>query len=377
ARLSHLRPRRAGETSLDPHARWLGHAGGGDRLRLSHLATPHPEGVGHRGDRIAPGRRPGHGARLLFERDDSPDVLPLSDPRRSPGSPNSPGARRRMRTRRPVQAALLVSLCLLPFGLGARRGTGLPDDFADDFAPLVRRLMARDQIPGVAVGVVEGGRLVFARGFGHRNVDRRLPVTPDTLFPIGSCSKAFTATALALLADERRIALDAPVRTYLPDFSLQDPVASATLTPRDLLTHKSGLARHDFFWYQAPFSRDELYGRLRFLEPSGPPRTQWRYNSLMFVVAGRIVEKLSGESWESFVASRILVPLDMRRTLLSAEAMEADADHASPYAIHQGSVQKIPMLKGLSAIAPAGAVQTSVRDLARWLTFHATRSPRL
>ncbi len=123
-----------------------------------------------------------------------------------------------MRTRRPVQAALLVSLCLLPFGLGARRGTGLPDDFADDFAPLVRRLMARDQIPGVAVGVVEGGRLVFARGFGHRNVDRRLPVTPDTLFPLGSCSKAFTATAIALLADERRIALDAPVRAYLRFF---------------------------------------------------------------------------------------------------------------------------------------------------------------
>ena len=83
--------------------------------------------------------------------------------------------------------------------------------------------MARDQIPGVAVGVVERGRLVFARGFGYRDVDRRLPVTPDTLFPLGSCSKAFTATAIALLADEGRIALDAPVRTYLPDFSLAGP----------------------------------------------------------------------------------------------------------------------------------------------------------
>ena len=237
--------------------------------------------------------------------------------------------------------------------------------------------MARDQIPGVAVGVVERGHLSFARGFGYRDVEKHLPVTPDTLFPLGSCSKAFTATAVALLADEGRIALDTPVRTYLPDFSLLDGVASATLTPRDLLTHRSGLPRHDLFWYQAPFSRDELYGRLRFLEPSGPPRTQWRYNSLMFVVAGCIVEKVSGESWESFVASRILVPLDMRRTLLSAEAMEADADHASPYAIREGSVRKIPMLKGLSAIAPAGAVQTSVRDLARWLTFHATRSPGL
>jgi CubicO group peptidase (beta-lactamase class C family) len=237
--------------------------------------------------------------------------------------------------------------------------------------------MARDQIPGVAVGVVERGQLVFARGFGYRDVENHLAMTPDTLFPLGSASKAFTATAIALLADEGKIALDAPVRTYLPDFSLEDPVASATLTTRDLLTHKSGLPRHDFFWYQAPFSRDELYRRLRFLEPSGPPRTRWRYNSLMFVVAGRIIERVSGESWESFVQARILCPLNMRRTLLSAEAMEADSDHASPYALREGKAQKIAMLKRLDAIAPAGAVQTSVRDLARWITFHATRSPAL
>jgi len=278
-----------------------------------------------------------------------------------------------MKRLRPVLPAVLVVMGRAAPGHEASAETGL----SDDFAPLVRRLMVRDQIPGVAVGVVERGHLSFAGGFGYRDVEKHLPVTPDTLFPVGSCSKAFTATAVALLADEGRIALDTPVRTYLPDFSLRDPVASATLTPRDLLTHKSGLPRHDLFWYQAPFSLDELYGRLRFLEPSGPPRTQWRYNSLMFVVAGCIVEKVSGESWESFVASRILVPLDMRRTLLSAEAMEADADHASPYAIREGSVRKIPMLKRLSAIAPAGAVQTSVRDLARWLTFHTARSPGL
>jgi CubicO group peptidase (beta-lactamase class C family) len=288
-----------------------------------------------------------------------------------------------MRQPGPIVAALLVAVCLSPLGLEAggemARGETSRGEasLVPDFVPLVRRLMARDQIPGVAVGVVERGRLVFARGFGYRDVDAHLPVTPDTLFPLGSCSKALTATAIALLADDGKIALDAPVRTYLPDFSLEDPVASATLTTRDLLTHRSGLPRHDLFWYQAPFSRDELYGRLRFLEPSAPPHTRWQYNSLMFVVAGRIVEKVSGESWETFVQARILFPLDMRRTLLSAEAMEADSDHASPYALRGGSIQKVPMLKRLSAIAPAGAVQTSVRDLARWLTFHATRSPGL
>jgi len=288
-----------------------------------------------------------------------------------------------MRQLGPILPALLVAICLPPHGLEAAgeaaRGetNGGEAGLSPDFVPLVRRLMARDQIPGVAVGVVERGHVVFARGFGYRDVDAHLPVTPDTLFPLGSCSKAFTATAIALLAAEGKIALDAPVRTYLRDFALKDPVASATLTTRDLLTHRSGLPRHDLFWYHAPFSRDELYGRLRFLEPSGPPHTRWRYNSLMFVVAGRIIEKVSGESWESFVQTRILVPLDMRRTLLSAEAMEADPDHASPYAMREGSIRKIPMLKRLSAIAPAGAVQTSVRDLARWLTFHATRSPAL
>jgi CubicO group peptidase (beta-lactamase class C family) len=278
-----------------------------------------------------------------------------------------------MRHLRPALAALLVAIVLAPRGVEARGEAGL----SDDFAPLVRRLMARDHIPGVAVGVVERGHLGFARGFGYRDVDNRLPVTTDTLFPLGSCSKAFTATAVALLADEGRIALDTPVRNYLPDFSLEDPVASATVTTRDLLTHRSGLPRHDLFWYQAPFSRNELYDRLRFLEPSGPPHTRWRYNSLMFVVAGRIVEKVSGESWESFVQARILTPLHMRRTLLSAEAMETDSDHASPYAVREGRLQKIPMLKRLNAIAPAGAVQTSLGDLARWLTFHATRSPGL
>ena len=261
--------------------------------------------------------------------------------------------------------------------LGAAGCSRVSSGLSDDFTPLVRRLMARDQIPGLAVGLVERGRLVFARGFGYRDADTQLPVTPDTLFALGSCSKAFTATAIALLADEGKIALDAPVRAYLPDFVLEDPVATATLTTRDLLTHRSGLPRHDLFWYQAPFSRDELYRRLRFLEPAGPPHAQWRYNSLMYVVAGRIVEQVTGESWESFVQARILSSLKMRRTVLSAEEMATDSDHASPYAIHEGSVQRMPMLKQLSAIAPAGAVSSSVRDLARWLTFHATRSPGL
>jgi CubicO group peptidase (beta-lactamase class C family) len=277
-----------------------------------------------------------------------------------------------------MMAALLAAIGLLPLPHESSAGTQVePPVLSDDFSALARRLMARDQIPGLAVGVVERGHLVFARGFGYRDVERHLPVTPNTLFALGSCSKAFTAAAIALLADEGRVSLDAPVRTYLGDFSLKDPVASATVTTRDILTHQSGLPRHDLFWYEAPFSREELYHRIRFLEPSGPPHTQWRYNSLMYVVAGRIVESVSGESWERFVQARILSPLEMNRTVLSAERMETDPDHASPYALHEGRLRKIAMLRRLSAIAPAGAVHANVQDLARWLTFQAERSPPL
>jgi CubicO group peptidase (beta-lactamase class C family) len=266
-----------------------------------------------------------------------------------------------------MKRLLLLAVCL---SASARSAT-------DDLAPVVRRLMARDQIPGVALGIVEHGRLIYVRGFGWRDVEKQEPVTPDTLFPLGSCSKTFTATAVAMLADEGKLGLDDPVRTWLPDFTLADPAASASVTIRDLLTHRSGLPRHDLFWYQAPFSRDELYRRLRFLELAGPPHAEWRYNSLMFVVAARIVEKIAGGSWEAFVRRRILSPLGMRRTLLSAEMMEADPDHASPYAVRDGRLTRIPLLKGSPAIAPAGGVQSSVRDLARWLTFHANRSPPL
>ena len=305
------------------------------------------------------------------------------------------------RNLQPILLPLLAAICVLPL---AREAKGQGEDrfleavssqtsraqmgpqqvrrseerlkwLSGDLKPLVLRLMARDQIPGVALGVVERGHLIYASGFGYRDAYNHLPVTTDTLFGLGSCSKAFTATAIAMLADEGKLDLDSPVLTYLPDFTLKDPVATATLTIRNLLTHVSGLPRHDFFWYKAPFSRNELYRRLRFLEPAGPPREQWRYNSLMYVVAGRIVEKITGTSWENFVHTKILAPLKMNHTLLSAEAMAADADHASPYEIRENRVEEIPVQMHLRAIAPAGAVSSSVRDLARWLTFHMARSP--
>jgi CubicO group peptidase (beta-lactamase class C family) len=278
---------------------------------------------------------------------------------------------------RPLIAALLFAVCLIPPESKADAAVMDSRILPDDFTVLVQRVMTRDQIPGIAIGVVDQGRLVYTRGFGYRDVERQLPVTPDTLFPIGSCSKAFTATAIALLADHGKVELDKPVRRYLSDFTLADPLATGSLTIRDLLTHRSGLPRHDFFWYKSPFTRDELYARLRYLEPAGSPRAEWRYNSLMYIVVGRIVEKVLGDSWERIVRKSILLPLGMNRTVLSPEEAEDDHNHALAYGLQKGRLARIPMLKEVHAIAPAGAVSSSLRDLALWLTFHAMRSPPL
>ena len=165
-RLSHVRSQLARDICRDPDARWLGHVGGGDRLSVFYLSTPHPEGLELRDDRTACGHGALPGARLFFERDDSPDRLSLSDSRRDPRG--HPGAAHRTRATPATPGA--APRGHLPCASGPR-GQGA-SGLSDDFTPLVRRLMARDQIPGVAVGLVERGHLVFARGFGYRDASR-------------------------------------------------------------------------------------------------------------------------------------------------------------------------------------------------------------
>src|SRR5919199_580964 len=121
-----------------------------------------------------------------------------------------------------------------------------------------------------------GGAVIFCQGFGLRDVGRRLEVTPHTLFPIASCTKAFTTLGLAILVDEGKLDWDAPVRRYVPTFALHDPVATERMTPRDLVTHRSGLPRHDLVWYKSACTRRELFDRLRYLEPSRDPRADPR-----------------------------------------------------------------------------------------------------
>ncbi|HEU5368230.1 MAG TPA: serine hydrolase domain-containing protein, partial [Ktedonobacterales bacterium] len=157
----------------------------------------------------------------------------------------------------------------------------------DDF---VRAIMQEWKGRGVALAVIKENEVIYAKGFGVRDEARKLPVTPQTLFPIASCTKAFTTAALGILADQGRLDWDTPVRAYIPSFRLYDPVASERVTPRDLVSHRTGLPRHDLAWYHnTTATRQELFERLQHLEPTQDLRSRWQYQNLMYMTAGYLV----------------------------------------------------------------------------------------
>jgi len=227
--------------------------------------------------------------------------------------------------------------------------------------------LAAWEVPGCAVTAVRDGRVELASGWGLRDREAGLPVTPDTLFAIGSVTKAFTATTVGALVDEELLEWDRPLRDYVPGVRLHDPFASDRLTIVDLLSHRSGLPRHDLTWLGHPGrSRDEIVRSLRFLPLSRDLRQEFQYCNLGYLAAGYVVEALSGVPWEDFVRARLLEPLGMGRTTMSVTEMLADDDHAAAYTRRNGAIVPVPQ-RPLPAMAPAGAINSTAADMARWL----------
>ena len=228
------------------------------------------------------------------------------------------------------------------------------------------------QVPGLAVGIVQKGQLVMSEGFGWRSVADSLPVTRATLFAIGSATKAFTTTLIAMRVADGTLSWDEPIRTYLPGFQLKDPVASEHMTLRDLVTHRSGLPRHDAMWYNSPFSRRELIDRLRYLEPNKGFRESFQYQNLMFMTAGYCAGQATKQTWEDAVRQSILDPLKMSRSQTSVVESQNNPDHALPYRKIDDSVTQIPF-RDISTIGPAGSINSCVTDMLKWVLFHVNR----
>ncbi len=225
------------------------------------------------------------------------------------------------------------------------------------------------KVPGCSVAIVKDGKVLATYASGLRDVDNQKPVTPQTLFAIGSSSKAFTTFVLAQLVDEHRLDWDKPVINYAPTFRLYDKAVTQMITPRDLVTHRSGLPRHDLAWYNSSASRDELVARLAFLKPSKDFRTDWLYNNFMFLSAGWMAEKITGKSWEDNVRERIFTPLGMTSSNFSVKDSSRTSDHALPYDERDDKVVAIPF-RDISVMGPAGSINSNADEMAKWVIFH-------
>jgi CubicO group peptidase (beta-lactamase class C family) len=227
--------------------------------------------------------------------------------------------------------------------------------------------LAAWEVPGCAVAAVRDGQVVLAAGWGQRDLDTKLPVTANTLFAIGSTTKAFTAATVGALVDDGLLEWERPLGDYVPEIRLHDPVVTDRLTVVDLLSHRSGLPRHEMAWLGHPDrSRAELVRRLRFLPLSKDLRQAFQYCNLGYLMAGYTVEALSGTLWEDYLRSRLLSPLGMGRSNLSVDDMSADPDHATAYERRNGVVVPVRQ-RPITAVAPAGAINSCAADLARWL----------
>ncbi len=221
-------------------------------------------------------------------------------------------------------------------------------------------------VPGVAIAVVKDDKIVFAKGYGVREIGKPDRVDERTIFAIGSSSKAFTAATTAILVDEGKIKWDDPATKYLPGFQVYDPVTTRELTVRDLLTHRVGLERGDQLWHATEYDRGEILRRIRYLKPSSSLRSKFGYQNIMYLAAGEIVPSVTGKTWDDFLRERIFMPLGMSSTGTSISALKNSNDVAAPHSKFDGKLTAIPY-RMIDNIGPAGSINSNVVDMAQWV----------
>lgn len=269
--------------------------------------------------------------------------------------------------RRAIRAFLTCVCLLLTFPAAAlsQSNSTAPWDALDRY---IETAMHDGKVPGLAVGIVQNGQPVYVKGFGVRDIVTQQPVTPDTLFDIGSCTKAFTAGAVGILVDEGRMHWDDHVNEYIPFFHLYDPLADENVTMRDLLTHRTGMGGTDLLWYGTSFSAQEIIRRVRYIPPEFGFRSRFEYQNVMYATAGYAVGEASGGTWQDFVRDHIFRPLGMSGADFSATDAQNAADHATPHDERGGKVRTIPW-RNIDDVAPAGSINSGVKDMTKWIAM--------
>lgn len=272
---------------------------------------------------------------------------------------------------RPVKRAAFL-ICLLIFinhAIPAQKLGQLALSELDSYIDSARKEW---MVPGLSIAIVKNDSVIFSKGYGIRQYGKNDPVDENSVFAIASNTKSFTVAALAILNDEGKLDWDDPVRNYLPEFSLYDPYVSTDMRIRDLLCHRSGLKTFsgDLLWYETNYTREEVLRRARFLEPAYGFRYQYGYSNIMFLAAGQIIPEVTGKSWDEFITERLLNPLGMSHTFITLESTLAASNVAQPHHVDmlEGRIKVLPYMNWAN-IAPAGALNSSASDMARWIRF--------
>jgi CubicO group peptidase (beta-lactamase class C family) len=257
-------------------------------------------------------------------------------------------------------------LLLLLLAPGLARAEAV-DSGAIDAA--VKKSLDAWRVPGVAVAIVRNGEVVYLKGHGVKSLDADGPVTPDTLFPIGSCTKAFTTTSMAVLVDEDKMTWDDAVRKHLPTFHLGDPLADHEVRLRDLVCHRTGLAPHDLLWYRSPWTPEEIVRRAGLLPLDQPFRSKFQYQSTMFTAAGLAVASAADRPWQDFVQKRLFDPLGMTASCFTSTAAAKAADRAIGHRLNRLGRPEVVDAYPQEVPDPAGSIHSTARDLSKWAIF--------
>jgi CubicO group peptidase (beta-lactamase class C family) len=234
------------------------------------------------------------------------------------------------------------------------------------FDAAVARAVVDWRTPGLAIVVVKDGQVVFGKGYGVREVGKAAPVDTQTLFAIGSTTKAMTAALVGMLVDEKKLGWDDPVVKHLPWFQLKDPYLTREITVRDLLTHRAGLGNADYLWYGQVTEPQEILRRVRLLDAAYSLRSSFIYQNLMYAAAGAVIEAAGGQTWEQMLRARIFEPLGMRGSIATAATLAQQPNVARPHDIINGELRAIDNA-AVDAVAPAGSVWSSVQDMSKWM----------
>jgi len=262
----------------------------------------------------------------------------------------------------------VLFLCLIALSSFAQSKKTKTADPLTGIDTLFNRILKDQKVAGFAVAVVKGDEVIYSKGFGYRDIENKKPVTPNTLFAIGSSTKAFTSSLIGLLQKDGKLSIDGVATSYLPQLKFYNDNMNNQITIRDMMCHRTGLSRYDLSWFVFnTANRDSIIQRVRYMEPTAGIREKWQYNNFMFLAQGMIVEKLTGKTWEQNIKEKLFDPLEMTRSNTNIFEFEKDSEASLPYTVNgRGGIEKIDYFN-INGMGPAGSINSSVNDMAHWL----------